>query len=124
LAVDGAPKASYINAHESQTNQDALNVATKSVDKIVLATVNAPYRRTIDAGTLTGCLARAEADHWLVHVATFFTDVSPELVFAFAAEHGLSKSRLARAYFACKKKTGEQNPDLEAELVSLATSAS
>jgi hypothetical protein len=108
LAVDGAPKASYIDAHGAWTNQDALNVATKSVDKIVLATVNAPYRCAIDAGTLTGCLARAEADDWLVHLATFFTDVSLELVFAFAAEHGLSKSKLAEAYFACKKKTGEQ----------------
>ena len=41
-----------------------------------------------------------------------------------AAAHGLSKSKLAQAYFVSKKRTGEQNPDLEAELVSLATAAS
>jgi hypothetical protein len=73
---------------------------------------------------LAGCLAKSEPGDWSVHVATFFTDVSPNLVFAFAAAHGLSKSKLAQAYFVSKKRTGEQNPDLEAELVSLATAAS
>jgi hypothetical protein len=45
-------------------------------------------------------------------------------VFAFAAAHGLSKSQLAQAYFVSKERTGEQNPDLEAELGTLATAAS
>ena len=62
------------------------------MDKLVLATVNAPYKRNIDAATLRDCLAKLDLDPWLVHVATFFTDVAPELVFKFADQHGISKS--------------------------------
>jgi hypothetical protein len=105
-------------------NQHTCATAAKAVDTLVLATVNAPYKRTIDAETLAQCLAQAEAGDWPVHVATFFTDVRAKLLFAFATAHGLSKSKLAEAYFASKKRTGEQNPDLEAELVTLATAAS
>ena len=102
----------------------ARKMASEEVDQLVLATVNAPYRRTIGAATLAGCLAKAEPGKWPVHIATFFTDVRPGLVLAFAAAHGLSKSQLARAYFATKRRTGESNADLEAELGSLATAAS
>ena len=108
----------------ARTNQKARNTATEAVDRLVLATVNAPYKRTIGAKTLAGCLVKAHPGDWSVHVATFFTDVRPSLVLAFAAAHGLSKSQLAQAYFVSKKRTGEQNPDLDAELVSLATAAS
>lgn len=94
-----------------------------AVDKLVLATVNAPYKRSIDAATLRDCLARRDLDPWLVHVATFFTDVAPELVFEFADRHGISRSRLAKAYRAVKRKTGERNPKLEADLVALAPSS-
>jgi hypothetical protein len=87
-----------------------------SVDTLVLATVNAPYKRTIDATALSDCLARAEMGHWAVHVATFFTDVRTHLIFSFAASHGISKSRLAEAYLAMAAATGARNPDLEAEL--------
>jgi len=93
------------------------------VDKLVLATVNAPYKRSIDAPTLRDCLAKADLDAWLVHIATFFTDVAPELVFEFADRHGISRSALAKAYRAMKRKTGELNPNLEAELVPMASSA-
>jgi hypothetical protein len=96
----------------------------KAVDKLVLATVNAPYRRKISGRTLAACLGRAEPADWAVHVATFFTDVSPRLIQAFAAAHGLSRSDLARAYLAMRSRTGERNPDLEAELGALASPAS
>jgi hypothetical protein len=108
----------------ARINQKARRPTAATVDKLVLATVNAPYKRIIDAKTLAGCLAEAEPGGWSVHLATLFTDVRPDLVLAFAAAHGLSKSQLAQAYFAIKNRTGEQNPDLEAELVSLATVAS
>ena len=96
---------------------------SQALDKLVLATVNAPYRRKIGGQTLAGCLANARADGWTVHVATFFTDVSPRLVLEFAKAHGVSKSDLARTYFAVKRGTGEQNPDWEAALGSLAVSS-
>jgi len=94
-----------------------------AVDKLVLATVNAPYRRSIDAATLRACLAKRDLDQWLVHVATFFTDVAPELVFEFADRHGISRSQLAKTYLAMKSRTGERNPDLEADLVPMASSS-
>jgi hypothetical protein len=93
------------------------------VDKLVLATVNAPYKRDITASTLTECLLKADAGDWLVHVATFFTDVSPALIFAFAASHGISKAKLAQAYLAMKSTTGELNLDFEAVLEPVATIA-
>jgi hypothetical protein len=93
-----------------------------AVDKLVLATINAPYKRSIDAATLRNCLAKLDLDQWLVHVATFFTDVAPELVFKFADQHGISRSTLTKAYLAMKKKTGERNPDLETDLVPMALS--
>lgn len=93
-----------------------------ATDKLVLATVNAPYKRSIDAATLRNCLAKLDLDRWLVHVATFFTDVAPELVFKFADQHGISRSTLAKAYLAMKKKTGERNPDLETDLAAMASS--
>lgn len=93
-----------------------------AVDKLVLATVNAPYKRAITAATLRDCLVKAKLDHWSVHVASFFTDVAPDLVLRFASNHGISKSKLAEAYFAMKAKTGERNPELGAELVRLAPS--
>jgi PHD/YefM family antitoxin component YafN of YafNO toxin-antitoxin module len=92
-----------------------------AVDKLVLATVNAPYKRAIDAVTLQASLTKLDFDQWPVHIATFFTDVTPELVFKFADRHRISRSKLAEAYLAIRKKTGERNPDLEAELVSMAS---
>lgn len=94
-----------------------------AVDRLVLATVNAPYKRAIDATTLQASLTKLDLDQWLVHVATFFTDVAPELVFKFADQHGISRSKLAKAYLAVKRRTGERNPNLEADLVPMAPPA-
>jgi hypothetical protein len=105
-----------MGATESQLN----DFHSADVDKLVLATVNAPYKRDIAASTLAECLLKADAGDWLVHVATFFTDVSPALVLAFAASHGISRIELAKAYSATKAKTGEQNLDLEAVLEAMA----
>lgn len=93
------------------------------VDSLVLSTTNAPYKRDITVATLAECIFAAEFGDWLVHVAAFFGDVSPDLVLRFASVHGISKSKLAEAYRAMKAKTGQQNPDLEAELVPIAGSA-
>jgi hypothetical protein len=96
---------------------------TSGVDKLVLATVNASYRRDISAATLSECLASAGFGNWLTHVAAFFTDVDAHLVFRFAASHGIGKSDLAKAYFAMSAQSGERNPALEAELVPVGTAA-
>jgi len=104
-------------AHPNELDHDA------DVDKLVLATVNAPYKREITASTLTECLLKADAGDWLVHVATFFTDVSPALIFTFAASHGITRIKLAQAYLAMKSTTGELNLDLEAVLEPVATIA-
>ncbi len=96
---------------------------TLAIDKLVLATINAPYKRNIDAATLQACLAGLKLDQWLVHIATFFTDVAPDLVFKFADQHGISRLKLAKAYLAMKRRTGEQNPKLEADLVPVASSS-
>jgi hypothetical protein len=93
------------------------------VDKLVLATVNAPYKRNISAATLEQCIVQAKLDEWQVHVATFFTDVTADLVFGFADAHAISQSKLADAYWAMEAKTGERNPALERDLVPLASSA-
>ena len=99
-----------------------LGSAPSAVDKLVLATVNAPYKRRIDAAVLQNSLAKLDFDRWLVHIVTFFTDVAPKLVFEFADQHGISRSALAKAYLTIKKRTGERNPDLEAGLVAMAPS--
>ena len=107
------------------TNARDFGAATEAwqVDKLVLAAVNAPYKRNISAAALQQCIVEAKLDDWQVHVATFFTDVTPHLVLAFADAHGISKSKLADAYLAVEAKTGERNPALEGHLVPLASSA-
>jgi len=109
---------------KAQITRDARNPPAAAVDRLVLAAVNAPYRRAIDATTLTGLLAGGQPGDWSVHLAAFFTDVHPSLVFAFADAHGLSGSELAKVYLVTKKKTGERNPELEADFVRMATTAS
>lgn len=103
--------------------EPGLGPDASAVDKLVLATVNAPYKRNIDAATLRDCLLKRDLERWPVHVATFFTDVAPNLVFKFADQHGISRSALAKAYLAMKRKTGERNPTLEAPLVAMASSS-
>jgi hypothetical protein len=117
-------RTNYIG-YMTRTNAKTSDFGTQgsAVDKLVLATVNAPYKREISVTILKKCLMKAEPGDWVVHLASFFTDVNPNLIFDFAALHGISKSALAQAYLAVKIKTGELNPDLEAELVQLATVA-
>jgi hypothetical protein len=103
--------------------QEPICSLSPAMDKLVLATVNAPYKRDISAAALCECLAHAEPGAWPVHLASFFTDVDPDLVFGFAASHGISKVALAEAYAAMKAATGECNPILEHELGPLATAA-
>lgn len=93
------------------------------VDKLVLSTINAPYKRDISTATLVECISNAKLAGWPVHVAAFFRDVSPSLILRFASVHGISKFELEHAYRVVTNETGERNPYLEAELVPMAASA-
>jgi hypothetical protein len=55
-----------------------------------------------------------------VHVAGFFSDISTELMFAFAKVHGLSKGDIARAYLETRSRTGEHKSELEAAIAPMA----
>src|SRR5690242_10982946 len=92
-------------------------------ENLVLGTVNAPFRQSIDSDTLALCLRTGEVTPWVVHVATFLTEVRPRLVLRFAEEHDVSGEQLARAYRIVKGQTGLENATLEPLLVPLAFSA-
>lgn len=123
--IDGRAQKDYMKRMApAATNAHVIGAAEgfSAVDKLVLSTVNAPYKREISGAVLEECIVNARMDAWLVHVTSFFTEVTPFLIFGFASAHGISKSKLAEAYLAMKAKTGERSPDLEAELVALAPS--
>jgi hypothetical protein len=96
---------------------------TASIDALVLGTVNAPYKREIDVRALSVCLRHGDMSPWLVHLATFFTDVSPALVLRFAHAHDISISDLRRSYIDIKTRTGERNPSFEAVIDAVADAA-
>jgi len=91
-------------------------ISKREVDGLVLGTTNAPYQRSITAAKLTRGLTSGKSEPWTVHVATFFTDVKPELILKFAEMHGISRQVLASTYRAKKAATGEANPALETVL--------
>jgi hypothetical protein len=97
--------------------------SVREIDDLVLGTTNAPYRRSIRAKELVDALRSGESGRWAVHVATFFTDVRPELVLRFAKLHGIPKRKLASTYDQVKAATGETNPSLEHLLEQLAPTA-
>jgi excisionase family DNA binding protein len=98
-------------------------ISVREIDDLVLGTTNAPYRRSIRAKQLVDALMSGESGRWAVHVATFFTDVRPELVLRFAKLHGIPKRKLASSYDEVKAATGETNPSLENLLEQLAPTA-
>ena len=112
-----------VKASEESGPSGRQSIPDQEVDELVLGTTNAPYKKVINAGNLAKYLASSKTGPWNVHVATFFTDVRPELILKFAAIHGVSKSSLATTYRAVKAATGESNPRLEASLEQLAPAA-
>lgn len=96
------------------------SMSKRELDELVLGTTNAPYRRSLTATQLAESLASGKSESWTVHIATFFTDVKPELILKFAEMHGISRPVLASTYRALKVATGEANPALEAALDRLA----
>jgi len=109
-----------IKASEKRGSPGRQSIPDQEVDELVLGTTNAPYKRVISAAQLAKHLASSRTGPWNVHVATFFTDVRPDLILKFAAIHGVSRSDLATTYRAVKAATGEANPRLEAAFEQLA----
>lgn len=97
--------------------------SVREIDDLVLGTTNSPYRRSICANELVDALTSGKSGTWAVHVATFFTDVRPELILRFAKLHGIPTRKLTSAYGEMKQATGEANPALENLLEQLAPTA-
>jgi len=106
-----------VSDEEAERMANTMNaVLDGDQDGIVLATVNAPYKREIDASQLAQCLRSRDPGDWRVHVANFLTDVRPGLVIAFAERHGIGLDALADTYRDLKRATGERSHALEAAL--------
>lgn len=83
------------------------------VDNLVLGTVNAPWKRSIDADTLATGISTGQIDDWLPHMATFFGEVRASLIVEFACAHGISRLSLATCYESVIVRTGERNFEFE-----------
>jgi prevent-host-death family protein len=115
--LEDAPRRNTAGARRAPRSRPR---SKREMDELVLGTTNAPYKRSITATALAKSLASGKSEPWTVHIATFFTDVKPELIFEFAEMHGISRRVLASSYRELKAATGEGNPALEAILDQLA----
>jgi hypothetical protein len=95
-----------------------------NVDNLVLGTVNAPWKTALSADTLAHKIAHSDVQTSLAHVVTFYTEVAPDLVLAFAKLHRIDLSALIKTYQSVKTVTGEMNAILESVLGELAATAS
>lgn len=93
-------------------------MATK-VDGLVMGTVNAPWKRTLTADQLALAVTQSQTSQYLPHLATFFGEVSSELVLAFASGHDIAPEVLSTTYQRVKRLTGEANTSLEPLLVGV-----
>jgi hypothetical protein len=91
-------------------------MARESVDALVLATVNAPYKHLLTAEQLAAAIRAPIGSEWIVHLATLYTDVRPPLVVEFAQRHGIDRVALAASYIAVRAATGERNEVFEREI--------
>jgi hypothetical protein len=78
---------------------------------LVLATVNAPYSKQLDAQQLAYCLVDHEAAKVVPgHMSSFFGEVKPELQEAFAKLFDIPHAQLAAAAKAFAHYSGEAYP--------------
>ena len=78
---------------------------------LVLATVNAPYRRQLSAQELADCLLHEAAAKAVPgHMSSFFGEVGPALQIDFAGQFGISKLKLAASAKAFAAYSGETYP--------------
>jgi hypothetical protein len=105
------------------TPERVTELNAKSIDNLVLGTVNAPWKRTLNARTLASLVRRGDVDAWLPHVATFFTEVRPHLIIGFAQAHRIPRHSLVESYEKVRRATGESNEQLEQAFEGLGTAA-
>lgn len=91
-------------------------MAQESDDALVLATVNAPFRRVLTAEQLAAAIRSPKGSDWIVHLATLYTDVRPPLVVELAQRYGIDHAALAASYMAVRTATGERNDVFEREI--------
>jgi hypothetical protein len=73
-------------------------MAKMNVDSLVLATVNAPYGKKLDAAALAGYLRAPVSMRMAVGpMSSFFYDVDIDLQKRFALSHGISLNALGAA---------------------------
>ncbi len=78
---------------------------------LVLATVNAPYSKKLDAQTLADCIVdHAAAKAVPGHMSSFFGDIKPEWQLQFAHFHNISGEQLVEAAKAFALYSGEYYP--------------
>ena len=82
-----------------------------SVQAIVLATINGPYSKELDAQELANCLLdHAKARTVPGHMSSFFGEVKPALQIDFAIQFNISKAELVAAAKAFAMYSGESYP--------------
>lgn len=73
-------------------------MAKVNVDSLVLATVNAPYSKKLDAAALTACLRLPSSMRTVLGpMSSFFYDVDLDLQQKFALSHDISLEMLSAA---------------------------
>lgn len=102
--------------HAARLRTEMTSTPVTRIDNLVLGSVNASWKRSIDADTLAQAIASGDADEWLVHLATFFSEVRAALIVDFATSHGISSTELAASYVQIRDQTGERNTGLEEAL--------
>lgn len=89
---------------------------SKSLDNLVMGTVNASWKTKLAADQLAKLVVSCEVQQALPHLATFFAEVRSPLIIGFAKLHHIDLSQLVASYKAVKRLTGEKNKALEEEL--------
>jgi hypothetical protein len=82
-----------------------------NVPALVLATVNAPYSKKLDAQELAHCLLDPPAAQAACGpMSSFFGEVTPELQIAFAHLHGITNGQLVAAAKSFAAYSGQSYP--------------
>lgn len=120
LDIDTEEATGPATTMEKSSPSSARTSKSSDIDQLVLGTTNAPYRRTMSSTDLVARITSRDWRNWIAHIATFFTEVRPELVLEFAERHAIPIEDLAASYESMKSTTGESSPALESALERLA----
>lgn len=95
-----------------QTIEQTMTAMIKRMSPdLVLTTVNAPYRRQLDASEMVGFLLDPSAARSVPgHMSSFFGEVRPELQIEFASMFGISRQQLVAAAKSFAAYSGEDYP--------------